>query len=100
MLIVNEFKDLSMSAARIAEKFNVSDTYAIQTFEKYVKLDRLPLSDIISIDEVHVDLDDYCRYALVIQDFYTGDLSTYFEVDARTSQNLTLFLYHEKNGIR
>ena len=25
MLIVNEFKDLSMSAARIAEKFNVSD---------------------------------------------------------------------------
>ena len=73
MLIVNEFKDLSMSAARIAEKFNVSDTYAIQTFEKYVKLDRLPLSDIISIDEVHVDLDDYCRYALVIQDFYTGE---------------------------
>ena len=73
MLIVNEFKDLSMSAACIAEKFNVSDTYAIQTFEKYVKLDRLPLSDIISIDEVHVDLDDYCRYALVIQDFYTGE---------------------------
>lgn len=73
MLIVNEFKDLSMSAARIAEKFNVSDTYAIQTFEKYVNLDRLPLSDIISIDEVHVDLDDFCKYALVIQDFYTGE---------------------------
>lgn len=53
MLIVNEFKDLSMSAARIAEKFNVSDTYAIQTFEKYVKLDRLPLSDIISSTIFH-----------------------------------------------
>lgn len=73
MLIINEFKDLSMSASRIAEKFHVSDTYALQIFDKYVKLDRLPLSDIISIDEVHVDLDEYCKYALVIQDFYTGN---------------------------
>lgn len=71
MLIVNEFKDLSMPASRISEKFNVSDTYAIQIFDKYVKPDRLPLSDIISIDEVLVDLDKYCKYALVIQDFYT-----------------------------
>ena len=62
-----------MSASRIAEKFHVSDTYALQIFDKYVKLDRLPLSDIISIDEVHVNLDEYCKYALVIQDFYTGD---------------------------
>ena len=62
-----------MSASRIAEKISVSDTYALQIFDKYVKLDRLPLSDIISIDEVHVNLDEYCKYALVIQDFYTGD---------------------------
>lgn len=62
-----------MSASRIAEKFNVFDTYAIHIFDKYVKLDRLPLSDIISIDEGHVDLDEYCKYALVIQNFYTGE---------------------------
>ena len=73
MLIINAFRDLSLSAVSIAEKFHVSDTYALQVFDKYVKLDRLPLSDIISIDEVHVDLDEYCKYALVIQDFYTGD---------------------------
>ena len=35
--------------------------------------DRLPLTDIISIDEVHVELDEYCKYALVIQDFHTGE---------------------------
>ena len=73
MLIINAFHDLSLSAVSIAEKFHVSDTYALQVFDKYVRLDRLPLSDIISIDEVHVDLDEYCKYALVIQDFYTGD---------------------------
>jgi len=38
-----------------------------------VKLDRLPLTDIISVDEVHLDMDDRGKYALVIQDFHTGD---------------------------
>lgn len=73
MLIVNAFRDLSASAVSIAERFNVSDTYVLDTFDKYVKLERLPLSDIISVDEVHLELDTYCKYALVIQDFYTGD---------------------------
>lgn len=73
MLIVNAFRDLSNSASGIAAKFNVSDTYVLDVFDRYVKLDRLPLSDIISVDEVHVDLDEHCKYALVIQDFHTGD---------------------------
>ena len=73
MLIINAFRDLSASATSIAERFHVSDTYALDTFDKYVRLDRLPLSDIISIDEVHIEMDEYCKYALVIQDFYTGE---------------------------
>ena len=73
MLIINAFRDLSASAASIAERFHVSDTYALDTFDKYVRLDRLPLSDIISIDEIHIEMDEYCKYALVIQDFYTGE---------------------------
>ena len=36
-------------------------------------MDKLPLTDIISIGEVCLDLDPHCRYALVIQDFYTGN---------------------------
>ena len=55
MLIINAFRDLSASAVSIAEKFGVSDTYALETFDKYVKLERLPLTDIISVDEVHLD---------------------------------------------
>lgn len=38
-----------------------------------IKLDKLPLLDLISIDEVHVDLDEYCKYALIIQNFYTEE---------------------------
>ena len=55
------------------DKFNVSDTYVLDTFDRYVKMDRLPLTDIISIDEVFLELDEHCKYALVIQDFYTGN---------------------------
>ena len=73
MLIFNAFRDLSASAVSIAERFNVSDTYALEVFDRYARLDRLPLTDIISIDEVHLDLDDDCKYALVIQDFYSGE---------------------------
>ena len=51
----------------------MSDTYAHEVFDRYVKLDRLPLTDVISVDEVHLDMDDSCKYALVIQDFHTGD---------------------------
>lgn len=36
-------------------------------------MSRLPLSDAISIDEVHLEVDKYCKYALVIQDFHTGE---------------------------
>ena len=73
MLIVSAYKDLMETSAAIANRFNVSDTYAHSVFDKYVKLDRLPLSDAISIDEVHIEMDDHCKYGLIIQDFHTGD---------------------------
>jgi len=43
------------------------------TFARYVDMDRLPLTEAISIDEVHLHISRYCNYALVIQDFITGE---------------------------
>ncbi len=73
MLIVSAYKNLMETSASIAKKFHVSDSHAHEVFDRYVKLDRLPLSDAISIDEVCIDMDEHCRYALVIQDFLTGN---------------------------
>jgi len=73
MLIVLAFRNLSESASSIAKRFHTSDTHVLEIFDRYVKLERLPLTDIISVDEVHIDMDNRSRYALVIQDFYTGD---------------------------
>lgn len=73
MLIVLAYRNLMETSTSIANRFYVSDTYVHEVFERYVKMDRLPLTDVISVDEVHVELDEYCKYALVIQDFHTGD---------------------------
>ena len=73
ILVVNEFRNPNMTAAAIARKFNVSDTYALTTFSKYVDMHRRQLTEAICIDEVHVDISKVCNYALVIQDFVTGE---------------------------
>lgn len=73
ILIVMAFKNLLEPASSIANRFHTSDTHALEVFDRYVKMDRLPLSDIISVDEVHIDMDPRCKYALVIQNYYTGE---------------------------
>lgn len=73
MLIVDAYRDLMETSSSIASRFHVSDTHVLEVFDRYVKMDRLPLTDAICIDEVFLDMDEYCKYALVIQDFHTGD---------------------------
>ena len=73
MLIVYAYRDLMETSVSIANRFHISDTHVHEIFDRYVKMDRLPLTDAICIDEVYLDMDEYCKYALVIQDFHTGD---------------------------
>ena len=73
MLIVDAYRNLLETSVSIVKKFHVSDSHAHDVFNRYVKLDRLTLTDAISIDEVFLDMDEHCKYALVIQDFHTGD---------------------------
>lgn len=73
MLIMEAYRNLLETSASIAKRFHVSDSHAHEVFDRYIKLDRLSLTDAISIDEVHQDMDDDCKYTLVIQDFHTGN---------------------------
>lgn len=56
-----------------AEKFNVSDTYVHQTFDRYVDMKRLPLSEALCIDEVSTQAVSYSKYSMVILDFISGE---------------------------
>lgn len=73
--IVNAFKNIRKTATDIANEFHVSDTYALNVFNRFVNMERLPLGEAISVDEVYIDMaEDDCKYALVIQDFVTGEV--------------------------
>lgn len=70
--IVRAFKDYHLSAVQIAQRFKVSDTYAISLFDRYVDLPRLTLTSAVCFDEIDLSIGKY-KYALVIQDFFSGE---------------------------
>lgn len=72
LLILEDMKNLDLSVCHIADKYNVSDTYVHNTFDRYVDMKRLPLSEVICIDEVHTETVSYSKYSMVILDFITG----------------------------
>ena len=72
LLILEDMRNLDLSVCHIADRFNVSDTYVHQVFDRYVDMKRLPLSDVICIDEVHTETVSYSKYSMIILDFITG----------------------------
>ena len=72
-LIIKEFRDINTTAQQVAERLNVSDTMVYNTFMQSIKMDRLPLSEVISIDEVYMNFDYKHKYPMVILDFLTGE---------------------------
>ncbi len=74
LLVLEAMKDLNRTTASIARQFNLSDTQVHDIFTAYVDLSRLELPEIISIDEVFIDISEKEKYALVIMDFKTGEI--------------------------
>ena len=97
-------KDINLSCRQIARRYNVSDTYVHTIFSRYVSLPRLPLTSIISIDEVYLNISPRFKYALVIMDWVTGDIidilpsrrkeitSNYFRSIPKKERDQVLFL--------
>lgn len=56
MLIIEACKNFLETSVSISKRLHVSDSYAHDVFDRYVKLDHLPLTDVISVDEVHLDM--------------------------------------------
>lgn len=72
LMVLENMKNLELSVCHIADKFNVSDTYVHQVFDRYVDMDRLPLSEVICIDEAHTETVSYSKYSMIILGFITG----------------------------
>lgn len=74
LMIINDMKDIHLTCRQVAARYNVSDTYVHEIFEEYVNLPRLSLTEIISIDEVYLNIGPKQKYAVVIMDFVTGEI--------------------------
>lgn len=73
ILIVDAFRDAEATIPQIAKRFNVSTSHALNTFLRYVDMPRRQLTEVISVDEVFLGMQENRKYALVIMDFLTGE---------------------------
>lgn len=67
--ILNALRDWDRTTASIARQYNVSDTYVFELFDMYFEPDRLALPEVLSVDEVYVNIPGMSKYALILNDF-------------------------------
>ena len=72
--IQNEFFEIQ-SFTTIAKRYDVSLNQVINIFDEFTKtMPRRPLPECLCIDEKHFEGDSDGKYAVVISDFFTGDV--------------------------
>ena len=72
--IQNEFYEIQ-SFSTIADRYDVSLNQVINIFDEYTKkMPRRPLPEYLCIDEKHFEGDTDGKYAVIISDFFTGDV--------------------------
>ena len=74
LLVLDKFKDINATDASVAKDLNITDNSVRYIFRSYVDLGRLPLSKVISIDEVYMHFDSKNLYSLMIMDFISGEI--------------------------
>ena len=73
-MIINTMKDLSFSTRAVARLYHTSDTNVHNIFTRYIDIKRLPLPEIISVDEVFFPINPKRPYLLVLLDFNSGQI--------------------------
>lgn len=67
-------KNIHVTSADVARRYHISDISVHYIFLQYLDVKRLPLPEILSIDEVFLNIDYKHKYALVLMDFKSGDI--------------------------
>ena len=64
--ILESLKSITATYTEVAQQFNVSPTYVSNLFDKRVNVERLPLSEVICVDEVYSKKLSYHHYCFII----------------------------------
>lgn len=73
-MILADMKDTSLTCAAVARRYQMSDTYVHSIMLRYLDFKPLALGDIISIDEVYLDIEYQHRYVVIVRDFITSNV--------------------------
>ena len=102
MKILEALKGLNLNYTSIAKRFNVSVTYVTNLFDKKVDLNRLPLPEVMCVDEVYSKRLSHHKYCFIIYSPY--DRKIIDVVDSRRMNNLIDYFSRipsaEKNNVK
>ena len=65
-MIVEDLRSITATYKSVAQKYNVSTTYVQNTFDKNVSLSRLPLPEVMCVDEVYSKKLSYHKYCFIV----------------------------------
>lgn len=99
-MILNEMKNIHITTSDVAARYNVSDTTVHYIFLQYLDIQRLPLPEVLSIDEVHLNIDYRHKYALVMMDFKTNEIIAILPNRWEETTNPIFFQFQKKNEKR
>lgn len=71
---VMKLSDLNRTVTSVADDYGMSDTSLHNFFLQHIDMKRLPLPEVIMIDEFYTNFRDDCKYSLVIMDFETHEV--------------------------
>lgn len=74
LIVLYKMKNLNNTCVSIGKDLNISDTLVHETFMRYVDLPRLPLGEVLCIDEVYMHFDSNDLYPVVLLDWKTGEV--------------------------
>lgn len=101
--ILSRLRDASLTYKKVGELLNVSTTYVINTFDKYVDIKRHRLPEVLSIDEIYSDsLSNRSKYCLILYDPINKIIIDV--VDSRKKKHLIEYLrrikYEEREKVK
>ena len=92
MEILNALRNSSNTYQVLADKYNVSKTYILDLFDKYVDIKRHKIPNIISIDEIYAKRLTKTKYCCIL---YNPLEDVVIDViDSRRINNLKEYFYH------
>ena len=91
LLILDKLRSHTSTFTSVAKDLNVSVQTVINVFDKYVQASRLPLSEVICMDELYTNKLTHRKYSCIILNFFTNNIIDIYP--SRLKYDLINYIY-------